>query len=489
MIDIKNILRQMGVIVGLFAVLVPVAQVRAQEPSRDQFPDDFMWGVASAAYQVEGAWQADDKGESKWDFFTNTIGVTQFTIGEKQTANVTINQYDREQYLKDIQLIKELGINTYRFSIPWSRIIPQGAGEVNPKAIAHYHLLIEDLKEAGIEPLVTLYHFDLPLALLQKGGWLNRESVQWYKNYAKVIFENFGNEVSHFITFNEPYIEFFVADFLMNPTQSQESASVRYATEMDNVHHQLLASAEAIKLYHEMGLNGQIGITFNLSPCLPFDTENQGDVEAVSLQDDLLNRIMLDPVFKGKYPDKALTAIQKYNPDFHPSEQDMQFILDNQPDFLGINFYAPALVKKDDAAPLGVSWMGNNTDAVKMANGPARPEELYNLLIRIKREYGDPEIIITENGASFENGEDKVVDGNVNDTLRTEYLLRHIAAAEKAVEDGVKLKGYCVWSGWDNFEWIFGYSVRFGLIHVDFDTQLRTPKSSYYWYQSFLNKQ
>jgi len=473
-------------IIALVGMINHVAVAQSGQPVKEHFAPDFLWGVASAAYQVEGAWQEDGKGESKWDFFTNTIGVTQFTIGEKQTANVTINQYDREQYLKDIQLMKELGINTYRFSIPWSRIIPDGVGDATQKAIDHYHLLIKDLKEAGIEPLVTLYHFDLPLALLQKGGWLNQESVQWYKNYAKVIFENFGDEVCHFITFNEPYIEFFVADFLMNPTQSQESVSVRYAKEMDNVHHQLLASAEAIKLYHEMGLNGQIGITFNLSPCLPFDSGNPGDVEAVSLQDELLNRIVLDPVFKGKYPTKALEAIQKYNPDFKPTQEDMQLMLDNQPDFLGINFYAPAQVKKDDNAPLGVSWMGNNTDEIKMANGPVRPEELYNLLIRIKKEYNDPEIIITENGASFENGEDKVVDGKVKDTMRTDYLQRHIASVERAVEDGVKMKGYFIWSGWDNFEWIFGYTIRFGVIHVDFVTQKRTPKESYYWYQEFL---
>ncbi len=480
-------MKTIAVTIVLLGMLIVSSRAQGPQPDKADFPDDFLWGVASAAYQVEGAYQADGKGESKWDFFTNTIGVTQFTIGEKQTANVTINQYDREQYLRDIQLMKELGINTYRFSIPWSRIIPQGVGEVNTKAIAHYHLLIQDLKEAGIEPLVTLYHFDLPLALLQKGGWLNRESVQWYKNYAKVIFENFGNEVRHFITFNEPYIEFFVADFMMNPSQSKESGNVRYAKEMDNVNHQLLASAEAIKLYHEMNLKGKIGITFNLSPCLPFDAGNPEDVEAVSLQDELLNRIVLDPVFKGKYPKNALAAIQKYNPGFQPSAEDLQLILNNQPDFLGINFYAPAQVKKDDGAPLGVSWMGNNTDAVKMANGPVRPEELYNLLMRIKNEYGDPEIIITENGASFENDEDKVVDGKVNDMTRTDYIQRHIAAAEKAVKDGVKLKGYFVWSGWDNFEWIFGYTIRFGLIHVNFETQERVPKSSYYWYQHFLN--
>lgn len=463
----------------------------AQQPdlSNLKAPGDFLWGVASAAYQVEGAYQADGKGESKWDFFANKVGVTQFTIGEKQTANVAINMYDRKQYLQDIQLMKQLGINTYRFSIPWSRIIPQGVGRPNEMAIAHYHLLIQDLKAAGIEPLVTLYHFDMPQALMEKGGWTNRESVQWYKNYATVIFENFGEEVKHFITFNEPYIEFFLADFLMNPTQSQEPANVRYSNEIINVHHQLLASAEAIKTYHNLRLDGMIGITFNLSPCLPMDPNNPEDEKAVSLQDELLNRIVLDPVFKGNYPENALAAIQKYNPTFQPSVEDMQFITSNKPDFLGINFYAPALVKHDNSAPLGVSWMGNNTDSVKMSNGPVMPNQLYNQLMQIKNEYGNPITIITENGASFTNNEDLVIDGKVNDNIRSDYISRHIASALQAQKDGANLKGYFVWSGWDNFEWIFGYSVRFGIIHVDFNTQQRTPKQSYYNYQSILKQQ
>lgn len=463
----------------------------AQQPDLSQLkaPKDFLWGVASAAYQVEGAYQADGKGESKWDFFANKVGVTQFTIGEKQTGNVAINMYDRKQYLQDIQLMKQLGVNTYRFSIPWSRILPQGIGKVNEIAIAHYHLLIRDLKAAGIEPLVTLYHFDMPNALMEKGGWTNQESVEWYKNYANVVFDNFGGEVKHFITFNEPYIEFFLADFLMNLTQSKEPANVRYSNEIINVHHQLLASAEAIKTYHKLHLGGMIGITLNLSPCLPMDVNNPEDVKAGSFQDELLNRIVLDPIFKGNYPVNALSAIQKYNPAFKPSVTDMQFIASNKPDFLGINFYAPALVKHDENSPFGVSWMGNNTDSVKMNNGPVRPNQLYALLMRIKNEYGNPATIITENGASFNNDEDKVVNGKVNDPLRSDYISRHIAAALQAQKDGVHLKGYCVWSGWDNFEWIFGYSVRFGLIHVDFNTQQRIPKQSYFTYQTILKQQ
>jgi len=450
---------------------------------------DFLWGVASAAYQVEGAYQADGKGESNWDFLANKVGVTQFIIGQKQTGNVAINMYDRTQYLEDIQLMKELGVNSYRFSIAWSRIIPQGVGEVNEKGIAHYHQLIKDLKDAGIEPLVTLYHFDLPQALVEKGGWSNPESVQWYKNYADVIFKNFGTEVKKFITFNEPYIEFFLVDYMLNPTRSKEPANVRYAKEIMNVHYELLANAEVTKLYHSLNLGGMIGITFNLSPCLPFDANNAEDVKVVSLQDELLNRMVLDPVFKGSYPANALAMIQKYDPSFQPSAADMQFIAANKPDFLGINFYAPAQVKHDENAPMGVSWMGNNTDAVQMTNGPVRPEELYNLLMRIKNEYDNIPTIITENGASFNNNEDSVIDGEVNDVLRADYIKRHIDAALRAQQDGANLKGYFVWSGWDNFEWVFGYTKRFGIIHVDFNTQQRIPKKSYYTYQAILKEQ
>lgn len=476
------------IIIPAFSALLFSSAMAQSTPSVYKAPKDFLWGVATAAYQVEGAYQAEGKGESRWDFFANKIGVTQFIIGEKQTGNVAINMYDRTQYLKDIQLMKQLGVNSYRFSIPWSRIIPQGVGSVNEKAIAHYHLLIKDLKDAGIEPLVTLYHFDMPQALEEKGGWSNPESISWFKSYAEVIFKNFGTEVKKFITFNEPYIEFFVADFLVNPTQSKESASVRYANEIGKMHHELMASAAAIQLYHSMQLKGMIGITFNLSPCMPLDPDNQEDVKATPLQNELLNGIVMDPVFKGNYPANALAAIQKWNPSFQPSAADMQFIVANKPDFLGINFYAPAQVKHDDNAPLGLSWLGNNTDSIQ-SNGPVRPEALYDLLMHIRNEYGNIPTLITENGASFNNKEDTVINGKVTDALRADYIKRHIAAALQAKKDGANLFGYTVWSGWDNFEWVFGYTKRFGLIYVDFDTQQRTPKQSYYTYQSIIKEQ
>jgi len=210
-------------IISICLALLAVVTTNAQQNEK------FLWGVATAAYQVEGGYQADGKGESKWDFLANKVGVTQFVIGEKQTGNVSINMYDRTQYLQDIQLMKKLGVNAYRFSLDWSRIIPEGVGAVNEKGLAHYDQLIDDVIAAGLEPVVTLYHFNFPLALLQRGGWANPEMINWYSDYAALVFKRYGKKVKKFITFNEPYIEFFVAEYLMNADQSKEPASVRFA--------------------------------------------------------------------------------------------------------------------------------------------------------------------------------------------------------------------------------------------------------------------
>ncbi|MBP6181074.1 family 1 glycosylhydrolase [Flavobacterium sp.] len=471
-------------LIALVSIIGCKEKIKAQGQTTE---NPFLWGIASAAYQVEGAYQVDGKGESKWDFLTNKVGVTQFLIGQKQTGNVTINMYDRTQYLKDIELMKKLGVNSYRFSLDWSRIIPDGTGAVNEKGLAHYDLLIDDLKAAGIEPVVTLYHFDYPFVLVQKGGWGNPEMIHWYKNYAKIALERYGKKVKHFITFNEPYIEFFVAEYLMNMEQSKEPAVTRFARGMMKAHRQMVASAEVIKMYHEMNLSGKIGMTFNFSPCSPLDPNNPKDVVASALQEKLLNTVFLDGYFKGTYPKEVVDIFTKYDPAFLPTPADMKILAANKPDFLGINFYAPALVKHDAAEPFETKWMDVNTDKNKSHNGPVRPEELYKFLLKIKKEYNNPEIMITENGAGFE-GEDIKASPVVKDPLRADYIKRHIEAVAKAKKDGVRMIGYFPWSGWDNFEWVFGYTKRFGLIYVDFETQERIPKQSYFEYQRIIKK-
>lgn len=484
----------LGLVLGGLGVGSALGQAAAPTPkiSDIRFPKGFLLGTSTAAYQVEGAWQADGKGQSNWDFMANTIGVTQFTIGKKETGNVADNMYDRATYLKDIASMKALGVNAYRFSIAWSRIMPQGTGAVNEQGLAHYDQLIKDLQAAGIEPVVTLYHFDLPQALVEKGGWANPESAQWYTAYANVIFKRYGTKVKRFITFNEPYIEFFVQHYLMNLTQSKAAPAVRYAAGMSGAHHMLLASARAVAAYHRLGLPGQVGITLNLSPVLPFDSQKPADAAAVPLQDALLNQLFLDPVLRGSYPKQAADSLRKYNPAFQPTAAELAELAANKPDFLGINYYAPAFVKADPAAPFGVSWLGNNPEpAPTSTNGPSRPDQLYALLMRVKNDYQNVPVLITENGAAYGDADEAVVNGKINDQYRCRYLLGHLAAVQQALAAGSRTQGYLHWSYADNFEWIFGYSVKFGLVGVDRASPAltRLPKQSYYLYQSILKQQ
>ena len=456
-----------------------------KDTTTDKTP--FLWGVATAAYQAEGAYQTDGKGESKWDFLTNKVGITQMIIGEKQTGNVTINMYDRTQYLKDIQLMKELGVNCYRFSLDWSRIIPDGTGAVNEKALAHYDVLIDDLLAAGIEPLVTIYHFDYPVVLMQKGGWGNPEMENWWLNYATIVIKRYGHKVKHFITFNEPYIEFFLVENMLTAPHDASLSKAFYMSQMQKAHRQLMTNAKITKIYHDLNLKGEIGIVLNLNPGAPWDAKKPADVEAAKFQDVLINDLFLDPIFKGSYPKMALDSLAKYNPSFKPSVEDLAFIAAQKPDFLGINYYAPAIVKGEDS-PMSLKWLDNNPDSIKSNVGPVKPEYLYKMLMRLKSEYGNPKVYITENGTGFKS-EDVKVDNKINDVLRTDYIKRHIESVLKAKQEGANVNGYVVWSGWDNFEWVSGYTKRLGLIYVDFATQQRTPKQSYYWYQGFLKEQ
>jgi beta-glucosidase len=446
--------------------------------------EPFYWGVATCAYQVEGAYQADGKGESKWDFLTNKVGITQFTIGEKQTGNVSINMYDRAQYLKDIQLMKELGINSYRMSLDWSRIIPDGVGAINEKALAHYEILIDDLLAAGIEPFVTLYHFDYPNVLMQKGGWGNPEMENWYINYATTVIKRYGKKVKKFITFNEPYIEFFLVENMLNAQNNKLPAKEYYMSQMQKAHRQMITNAKVIKIYHDLKLKGEIGLVLNLNPAAPWDAKKAADVEAAKFQDVLINDLFLDPLYKGSYPKMALDSFAKYNPTFKTAAEDMAFIAAQKPDFLGVNFYAPAIVKGDDT-PMSLKWLDNNPDSIKSNVGPVMPEYLYKILMRLKTEYGNPKVYITENGTGFKQ-EDVKVNNKINDPLRADYIKRHIEWALKAKKEGANLNGYMVWSGWDNFEWVAGYTKRLGLIYVDFKTQERTPKQSFYEYKKII---
>src|SRR5262245_12211207 len=460
--------------------------------AQNPFPADFLWGTATAAYQVEGGWQADGKGLSVWDVYTNTDRMA----ASGETANVALNMYDRAQYLQDIALLRDLGVNAYRFSINWPRILPNGAGTPNQAGLAYYRGLIADLKAAGIEPLVTLYHWELPQALAERGGWANREIVDWFRHYAGVVFDNLGGDVKLFLALNEPSTDlgFTVYARQFRETARREpvsltplpSAAFTWFPGARMVHHQQMAAAAAIEEYRKRGLPGLIAaVAMLLIPALPA-SDSEADAKAAWLADGLMNRIYLDPMLKGAYPDDVVAALLSVGAELPIEPGDIELIARNRADYLGINFYSGFSFAADPAA--ADNWALRMTTPMSPAhpyNGPVGPDLFTAGLLRVRADYGSPPMIVTENGTGFA-GDDELVDGQVNDTRRTDYLVRHVAALGEAIRLGADVRGYFHWSSHDNFEWISGTGRRFGLIYVDFPTQRRIPKRSASVYRALI---
>ena len=465
----------------------------AKEAPRSPFPPGFLWGAATAAYQVEGGWQADGKGLSVWDVYTNIDRMAE----DGETANVALNMYDRGQYLQDIALLKQLGVNAYRFSLNWPRILPDGTGTPNPHGIAYYRRLIADLKAAGIEPLVTLYHWELPQALAERGGWANRAVVDWFRHYAGVVFDSFGADVKLFLALNEPSTDLGFTAYAkqFRETMRREPVSLTplppwtftWFPGARMVHHQHLAAAAAIEEYRKRSLPGRIAaVAMLLIPALPA-TGSKADAGAARLADGLMNRIYLDPMLKGTYPEDAVAALRGVGAELPIEAGDMACIARNRADFLGVNFYSGFPFAADPAATdnwgLRMTWERSSAEPF---NGPMRPDLFTAGLLRLKDDYGNPPVMITENGAGFP-GDDVLVDGRVMDAKRTDYLVRHVAALADAIRQGANVQGYFHWSSHDNFEWISGYGRRFGLIYVDFATQQRTLKHSAGVYRAIID--
>ncbi len=456
------------------------------------FPPDFLWGAATAAYQVEGGWQADGKGLSVWDVYTNTDRMA----AGGETANVALNMYDRAQYLDDIALLKGLGVNAYRFSLNWPRILPDGTGAPNPAGIAYYRGLIADLKRVGIEPLVTLYHWELPQALAERGGWANREIVGWFRHYAGVVFDNIGSDVNLFLALNEPTTDLgftvYAKQFRETPRREPvpltplPPAAFNWFPGTRMVHHQHLAAAAAIEEYRKRNLPGRIAaVAMLLIPALPA-SDGEADAAAACLADGLMNRIYLDPMLQGTYPDDVVRALRTVGAELPIEPGDMHFIARNRADYLGVNFYSGFSFAADPAAV--DNWGLRMTTPVSPAdpyNGPVRPDLFTAGLLRLKEDYENPPVIVTENGTGFA-GDDELVDGQVNDARRADYLVRHVAALGEAIRRGADVRGYFHWSSHDNFEWISGTGRRFGLIYVDFARQLRIPKRSAGVYRALI---
>lgn len=436
------------------------------------FPKDFIWGTATAAYQIEGAYKEDGKGESIWDRFSHNPG----KVFKGHTGDVACDHYHR--YEEDIRLLRQLGVKSYRLSIAWTRIFPEGKGEPNKKGLEFYKRLIKLLIENDIVPAVTLYHWDLPQKLQDIGGWTNPQVVECYISYAKFMFEELGDLVPIWITHNEPW----VVAFLGNAWGQHAPGMSDYKTALLVAHNLILSHGKAVKAYREMGLKGRIGITLNLSPTYAASDSDE-DKLAAALQDSFNNRWFLDPVLKGKYPEDLLQLYREKEllPDIN--EEDLK-IMSEPTDFLGINFYSRAVIKHNDKAyPLPVEYVDTNNDKTEMG-WEVYPEALYDLLTRLNKDYNGIDILITENGAAYNDIVNR--EGKVEDDNRLDYIYRHLLQCHRAIEKGVNLKGYYVWSMLDNFEWAEGYAKRFGITYVNYESQERILKKSAYWYSEVI---
>jgi beta-glucosidase len=429
-----------------------------------QFPTGFAWGAATAAYQIEGAVHEDGRGPSIWDTFAHTPGRT--LNGE--TGDVACDHYHR--YPQDIALMKELELKAYRCSIAWPRILPTGRGQVNQAGLDFYDRLIDTVLAAGIDPYVTLYHWDLPQPLQDQGGWQNRDTCKAFAEYAQVVAERLGDRVHHWITHNEPLVAAYIGHLLgfHAPGMYDPAAASQVA------HHLLLSHGMALPALRATG--GQVGITLLLQPVYPASQSEQ-DLAVARREEAVWQKWFLDPVFRGTYPLEGMEMAGLPQPTIEAG--DMELI--SQPiDFLGLNYYSRNIAR-------GSASGGLQEEAEHTTMGwEVYPDGLRVLLEKVQREYAPKAIYITENGAAYVDT--LRADGTVEDDGRLSYLQRHFVAAHQAIQAGVPLRGYFVWSLLDNFEWGYGYSQRFGIVYTDYATQERHIKKSGYFYRDVIER-
>lgn len=435
------------------------------------FPDGFLWGAATSAYQVEGSPLADGAGPSTWHRFSHTPGRTH----GGDTGDVACDQYRR--YPEDIRLMADLGIQAYRFSVAWARIFPEGAGRLNRPGIDHYDRLVDTLLAAGIRPMVTLYHWDLPAALEDRGGWLAPDVAHWFADYATTLFRALDDRVRLWVTLNEPWVVMdggYVSGELAPGRQS--------LTEAPRVSHNLLrAHAEAVRAYRSEGRH-EIGLVVNLEPQFPASDSDDDQAAAARLHA-YMNRQYLDPVFRGEYPEEMADLFG----DAWPTFPDAEMTAIREPvDFLGINYYSRGVTRNDPPVrPTRASRVPQPDSRYTDMGWEVAPDALGHVLRWVRDRYGPTPLFVTENGAAFPDPPVAVQPVHP-DPLRVDYYRDHLRAARDAIAQGVPLRGYFAWSLLDNFEWSHGYSKRFGIVHVDFDTQRRTPKSSARFYERVI---
>ncbi|WP_422804349.1 glycoside hydrolase family 1 protein [Streptococcus sp. FT1-55] len=459
--------------------------------SKYTFPKGFFWGTASSGPQTEGRFEGDGKGDSIWDYWYEKEPERFFNqVGPDKTS------YNYKRYKEDVQLMKATGHNSFRTSIQWSRLIPNGVGEINPEAVKFYNAYIDEQIANGIEPFINLYHFDMPMVLQEKGGWLNRETVDAYVTFAKTCFELFGDRVKYWFTHNEPVV----------PVEGGYLYDFHYPNEKNLKHavqvgfNETLASALAIKAYHETQ-DGKIGIILNLTPSYPRDENNPEDVKAAQIADAFFNRSFLDSAIHGTFPEELLTIVKELNIIPEHSTADLENIKENTIDILGVNYYQPRRIKakenpadKDPKNPMPEDYFDNYDMPGKKMN-PYRGWEIYekgiyDIMINVRDNYGNIPCYISENGMGVE-GEERYVNakGQIEDDYRIEFVKDHLRYLHQAIQEGANCLGYHMWTCMDNWSWTNAYKNRYGLIAVDLDKEgKRTIKKSGYFFKELADQ-
>lgn len=430
---------------------------------------EFVWGVATSSYQIEGAANEDGRGKSIWDTFCKVPG----KVANFDNGDMACDHYHR--YKEDLDLMKWMGVKAYRFSVAWPRVIPDGVGRVNEMGLDFYDRLIDSLLEREIAPWLTMYHWDLPEALQIRGGWNNREVVEWFGEYAEVLTSRFGDRVKNWMTLNEPLCSAWLGHLYGDMAPGIKDLQ----TALNVSHHLLMSHGLACQVIRSNVSEANVGIVINVTPAVPA-TDSQEDSNAAQLADGFDNRWFLDPVFGRTYPADVIDTLGA-SPEIHSG--DMKLIAQDL-DFLGVNFYFRQTVAADqNSKPLPIRSVNRENVKRTAMNWEVHPQAFEEILLRISKEYSPKAIYITENGSAWN---DEVINGEIIDDERIDYLARHLDAMRSAREQGAPILGYFAWSFLDNFEWAYGYEKRFGLIYVDYKTQKRTPKKSAFFYRQLL---
>jgi beta-glucosidase len=442
-----------------------------------RFPASFVFGCSTAAYQIEGAWNADGKGESIWDRFAHTAG----RIRSGDTGDIACDHYHR--YEADIDLMAQAGMKAYRFSVAWTRILPAGTGAVNAAGLDFYRRIATACRARGITPWACFYHWDLPQALQDRGGWANRDSVAWYTDYVRTVVTALADVIDHWVMFNEPSI-FTAVGHLAGMHAPGIADPARYGAA---VHHVNLATANGIRAIRAIAPDARVGTVLSFNHVYPA-TASSADAAAAQRSDAIMNTVFADPLFRGTYPAILLPLLA---PHIMPGDMDAMVA---KIDFLGINHYtrmpiSAAAGSSDDGAAAGggIGWARPAPGLPVTALGwEIYPQGLYDIVKRVCDDYGPMPIYITENGGAFDDR--RAADGSVSDPDRVALLDGYLGALQRAVADGYPVHGYLIWSLLDNFEWSHGSSKRFGIVYTDYATQQRIPKSSYHWYADLIRR-